>query len=201
MIACARSTRATLLGLPEDAQIAGDRAHQVTVPTLGDSDIDLLLDALERANRLGVLRELAPAERHQRLAKGCGRQLLVAMIEATSGLRFDAKIDSECRQLSGESGLVYAICAIANFLRAGLTLQELLSAVHPQGTRVPERPPWRTPRIPNLGRIPSRWSDGGGTDTQCSGRRIGAPHLGVPTRRHEPLMQRPKGADDLAEQQ
>ena len=128
VIACARSTRATLLGLPEDAQMAGDRAHQVTVPTLGDSDIDLLLDALERANRLGVLRELAPAERHQRLERGCGRQLLVAMIEATSGLRFDAKIDSECSQLSGESGLVYAICAIANFLRAGLTLQELLSA-------------------------------------------------------------------------
>jgi hypothetical protein len=128
VVCCARSTRATLLGLPEDAHLAGERALQITVPTLGDTDIDLLLDALERANRLGVLRELAPAERHARLEKECGRQLLVAMIEATSGLRFDAKIDSECTQLSGESGLVYAICSIASSLRAGLTTQEVLSA-------------------------------------------------------------------------
>ena len=58
-----------------------------------------------------------------------GRQLLVAMIEATSGRKFNDKIDDECSQLPEEQRLVYAICALATRSRIGLTLDEILAAV------------------------------------------------------------------------
>ena len=85
VIACVCSTRAALLGLPEQVEQPGDMACQVTIPPLENSDIDQLIDALERANRLGVLRSLSPAERHAVFSKICGRQLLVAMIDRPIG--------------------------------------------------------------------------------------------------------------------
>src|SRR5437016_3889635 len=61
--------------------------------------------------------------------KQAGRQLLVAMIQATSGERFDEKIDSECRDLGNELGLIYAIVALATSLRVFITTDELLTAI------------------------------------------------------------------------
>ena len=78
-------------------------------PPLTDPDVD----ALTRANRLGELRGKSPAGQRKVLVDKCGRQLLVALIEATSGKRFDEKVESECAGLDGDAQLLYAITALA----------------------------------------------------------------------------------------
>lgn len=104
-------------------------AREAVAPPLEDGDIDALLDVLDRANRLGALKGQQRTAQRGVLAGKCGRQLLVAMIEATSGQRFDAKIDSECRELSPESQLVYAVVALATNFRIGLSDADVLAAV------------------------------------------------------------------------
>src|SRR5207245_7302799 len=79
IIAAVRSTRLERLRLPE--ALAGTRLLQVSVPNLEDQDIELLLDALTRAKRLGELRDKTRAEQIAVFREHAGRQLLVAMIE------------------------------------------------------------------------------------------------------------------------
>jgi hypothetical protein len=98
------------------------------IPHLENTDIESLLDALERANRLGYLRGLSHQQRIDAFQQNAGRQLLVAMIQATSNERFEEKIDSECRDLPRELGLIYCIGAIATSLRGSLTKDEFLLA-------------------------------------------------------------------------
>jgi hypothetical protein len=123
-----RSPRYDRLGMA--AYVADrDDAVDAVVPTLTDDDIDALLDALDRANRLGVLKGKPRAEQRRVFANKCDRQLLVAMIEATSGQRFDARIESECRELSPESAFVYAVVALATVFRVRADHQLVLAAV------------------------------------------------------------------------
>jgi hypothetical protein len=98
------------------------------VPHLEDSDIELLVDALEKAHRLGHLRGLSRQQRIEAFQRQAGRQLLVAMIQATSNDRFEEKIDSECEDLTEELRLVYAVVALATSLRSFLTRDEILLA-------------------------------------------------------------------------
>jgi hypothetical protein len=127
VIASMRSVRYGSLGLSEEFENSPGVLHTAT-PLLGDEDIDALLSALNSANRLGVLKGKSREIQHQVFAKVCGRQLLVAMIEATSGVRFDAKVQSECEQVEGTARLVYALAALATGFRMSLTAQEVLSA-------------------------------------------------------------------------
>lgn len=124
--AALRATRYESLEM--DAELADTPFVQVTVPLLDDGDIDALLDTLERAQRLGVLRGQSRNEQREAFARVAGRQLLVAMIEATTGERFEEKINRECRELGGDAGLIYAIVAIATASRSDLTRQEILLA-------------------------------------------------------------------------
>ena len=126
IIAAARSTRAERFGL--QGHLEDVVASFVTAPTLTDSDIDGLLDALKNAGLLGRLAGQKRAQQRQVFRKLAGRQLLVAMIEATSGQRFQDKIDEECSQLSPEQLFLYAICALATRNRIGLELDEILAA-------------------------------------------------------------------------
>ena len=93
-----------------------------------DSDIDDLIDALTAANRLGKLREKPRTEQQATFRSKYGRQLLVAMIEVTTNERFVHRVESECRELAGVGGYLYAVAAVATQFRAGLTYQELLTA-------------------------------------------------------------------------
>lgn len=115
-------------GLP---RFIGQRedAIEAVVPNLADDDIEGLLDALDAANRLGVLKGKTRTQQRQIFAAKCGRQLLVAMIEATSGQPFDAKIESECQELDPESALVYATVALATNFRIKITSTDLLAAL------------------------------------------------------------------------
>jgi tetratricopeptide (TPR) repeat protein len=98
------------------------------VPHLEDDDIQLLIDALTTAGRLGALRGKTRREQADVFKQKAGRQLLVAMIEATSNERFEEKIERECRELSTESAFVYATVALATSLRTYLTKEEMLLA-------------------------------------------------------------------------
>lgn len=126
IVAAARSTKTELSRLEELA--AAGHAQTITVPPLEDHDIDELLAVLDKANRLGVLKGLSVSERRKELRYKCGRQLLVAMIEATSGERFEEKIASECRDLSGHTSLLYAVVASATSEGFWLSRDECLDA-------------------------------------------------------------------------
>lgn len=100
--------------------------REVIMPPLADSDIDLLLEALERENRLGALKKLLPGERRQVFSDKAGRQLLVAMIEATSGQRFEDKAFGEFDEMEPAAKRIYALIAAATALGFNLTKNELL---------------------------------------------------------------------------
>ena len=126
VIAAARSTRAERLSLRDDLKAVD--ARFIDAPPLTDSDIDGLIGALDSAGLLGKLAGMTVAERRAVFRGMAGRQLLVAMIEATSGRSFQDKIDDECSQLPAEQRFLYAVCALASRSRIGLTLNEILSA-------------------------------------------------------------------------
>jgi hypothetical protein len=99
------------------------------MPGLNDSEIGDLLDILTRENRLGVLRTMPRVKQHQVFREKCGRQLLVAMIEATSGLPFEEKVKGEFSELDNEMQKVYAMISVASSFRFFLTKQDLLLGV------------------------------------------------------------------------
>ena len=99
-----------------------------TVPGLEDVEIDSLLDLLERQNRLGVMSSMALIERKQTFKNKCGRQLLVAMIEATSGRPFEVKIREEFDGLDTDSQKLYALLSIITASNFYSTKNELLMA-------------------------------------------------------------------------
>ena len=127
VIATVRSTRFDRLDI--QGKVKGDLLTY-TVPHLGDSDITLLLDALTSAGRLGALRGLSRRDQIAAFKVRSGRQLLVAMIEATSNERFEEKIDRECSELGSEFGLIYATVALATRLRTFVTKDEILLAIN-----------------------------------------------------------------------
>ncbi len=128
IISAARSTRYE--GLQIESQLQAVHYRTVTVPNLEDLDIDLLIDALTKANRLGQLKGLDRARQVEILREKCGRQLLVAMIEATSGEKFEAKIERECRELGPDLGRIYATLAVVTVFRQYLTRDEILLAIN-----------------------------------------------------------------------
>jgi energy-coupling factor transporter ATP-binding protein EcfA2 len=122
----ARSTRYEQLDFSRTLRAV--RYLQYAVPHLEDRDIDRLLDVLDKANRLGRLRGTARPEQRKAFRDVAGRQLIVAMIQATSGERFEEKLARECEELGLDAGLVYAIVAVATSLRHFLTRDEVLIA-------------------------------------------------------------------------
>lgn len=102
---------------------------EISMPGLTDKDIGGLLDILQRENRLGVLVDKKRADQERVFRDQCGRQLLVAMIEATSGKPFNEKIKDEFAQLEGEMQRVYALIAVASAFRFGINKNDLLLAV------------------------------------------------------------------------
>ena len=122
-----RSTRFVQLRLQERLRELPFR--QFTVPNLEDSDIELLISALHAARRLGRLQGLTHAEQVEAFREQAGRQLLVAMVQATSGERFDEKIDRECSELTPDTALAYAVVAIATNMRESMSRDEVLLAL------------------------------------------------------------------------
>ena len=118
-------------------------AHvNLVMPNLDDTEIAELLDALERANRLGRLAGMTYSQRVQEFRRRAHRQLLVAMLEATSGRRFEEMIDDECRALPRELALAYAVASLATVNGYSLPRDVLLAALsdfNSEGLSIVER--------------------------------------------------------------
>ncbi len=87
------------------------------VPNLHDDDISSLIQVLKLHNRLGVLETLSEPLQFEKLREKCGRQLLVAMIEATSGRSFNEKIREEFSELDQSYKIIYGAIAVSTALR------------------------------------------------------------------------------------
>lgn len=125
------SLRLIVLGLrsfhhPVVQDSAPDLVH--TVGPLTDADIDRLLGVLERERLLGALRHKSPSERRAAFKKQASRQLLVAMLETTSGERFEDKVVNEWAGQRAEGKFIYAVAALSTWLGYALTREEILLA-------------------------------------------------------------------------
>jgi Mrp family chromosome partitioning ATPase len=72
--------------------LSGIPVSEFSIPHLTDPDISALLEVLDKANRLGVLKAKSKVEQERAFREYAGRQLLVAMLQATSGGRFHEKV-------------------------------------------------------------------------------------------------------------
>jgi hypothetical protein len=135
VIGVIRSSRMQALDL--SAEIGDLRALEKTVPNLHDEDIDLLINALTGANRLGRLSGKSKKECRQVFRHQAGRQLLVAMYYATSGEKLQDRVHSECADLGGASRLAYGMVALATVERQWLTREELIIGIGAMGSGEP----------------------------------------------------------------
>ena len=88
------------------------------------------LEVLDREKRLGALRGKTLEQQKRVFRDYSGRQLLVAMISATSGTRFEEKIDEEYDELSQDARLLYATVSLSTYFGYSLQRQELLMAIN-----------------------------------------------------------------------
>lgn len=123
VVAAIRSSRLQALDLR--SELSDCQLLERTVPPLHDDDINALIAALDRANRLGRLSGLSMKERRRVFRDQCGRQLLVAMYQATSGESLHDRVFSECEDLAGASRIAYGIAAIATSERQFVLRDEL----------------------------------------------------------------------------
>lgn len=99
-----------------------------TVPPLANGDIDGIIGVLEEHKRLGVLRGLDHIERVAIFQKQAGRQLLVAMYQATSGRLHGQRAADELQDLDEQQKFVYGLICLASCYRYGLLLDEIILA-------------------------------------------------------------------------
>ena len=129
-LVCTLAIRSGKLGniaipLGRDKEIS---VSEFVVPGLTDEDIDELIGVLDRHHRLGKLKGASRAERRRAFSERAGRQLLVAMIEATLDVRFDEKAITEADELTGINWFIYALLVVATSQRYYLTKQETVMA-------------------------------------------------------------------------
>ena len=122
------AVRSTKLEGLLDAATLGVEPFQIPMPNLTDSDIDGLLNVLDRHNRLGILKGRSHDEQVRAFAKEAGRQLLVAMIKATSGQELRDKVYAEFAELTDLKKRIYATVALVNSQRYSLDRDELMIA-------------------------------------------------------------------------
>lgn len=89
------------------------------------SEIDALLALLERHHALGTLERMEPGDRRKELSEHAGRQLLVALHEATLGIPFETILVDEFNHITPfEAQRLYLTVCVLNRLnvpvRAGL---------------------------------------------------------------------------------
>jgi hypothetical protein len=111
------------------ADAVGIAYTELAIPDLSDPDITAILDVLSDNNRLGVLRGEGRRKQVSAFRDVARRQIIVALLEATSGRRFEDLIISELVELPDDTRALYSIAAVASALRFGLSRDELLLAM------------------------------------------------------------------------
>lgn len=116
-------------GITSAVDASGEvRVMEHVVPGLTDDDIDGLIATLDRNNRLGRLKGMSAEDRKAAFKEQAGRQLLVAMLQATSGDNFVRKAQDEFAQLTGSQRYVYSLASVATAQRNYLLKDEILLA-------------------------------------------------------------------------
>ena len=113
--------------LSRKPRISSDRFD---IEPLSDVEIDALIDYLTKHNALNKLSGLERTIQQSEIRNRNGKELLVAMREATEGSGFDAIVESEYRQIDGDilRKLYLAVCCMHQFgasLRDGALAQVL----------------------------------------------------------------------------
>ncbi len=108
---------------PPQFQALATEEH--VLPYLSERELEELIDKLDQHKALRELERLPPAERKEKLRQRAGRQLLVALHEATSGRRFEEILHDEYSRLTPNMAktLYLSICFLNQFnvpVRAGL---------------------------------------------------------------------------------
>ena len=102
---------------------------ELVLPKLSDRDIERLIDTLDKDNRLGKLKGKSHVGRIASLRDLADRELVVAMYEATTGLKFREKVVDELNQLEQTAKSIYALTALAGTRRFSLSKQEILMSI------------------------------------------------------------------------
>ena len=105
--------------------------EELVIPKLRDRDIERLISALDDNNMLGHLkgRPLSAQIAEFRDKNKANRELVVAMHEATTGLRFRERVITELDQLEQPAKAIYAVTAVASSRRFNLTKDEIILAI------------------------------------------------------------------------
>ena len=95
------------------------------LPYLAENEVDSLIDLLEKHKALNKLEKVSREDRREALKERAGRQLLVALHEATSGRHFEEILHDEFSRLmpSKAKAMYLAICMLNQFgvpVRAGI---------------------------------------------------------------------------------
>lgn len=101
------------------------RREVVPVDTLSHADFIMLVELLQR-HRAVANRQLSDTQVVELLQKDASGQLLVGMIQATSGLSFAEKIRSECTQIPAENFPIYAAAAIVTAEHEAISRDHLM---------------------------------------------------------------------------
>ena len=116
-------------GLVDSTSLGGIQPVEINIPNLTDKDVEELVAVLDRENRLGILKGLSHVKRIAAFKKEAGRQLLVAMIQATSGRKFTEKVYEEYHELDRTQKLLYGTVCLISSQRYTVDRNELLLAV------------------------------------------------------------------------
>lgn len=111
-----------------DRDTLGFGPHEISMPPLDDSEIESLIQLLDKHNRLGILKGKEHDERVYAFRQQAGRQLLVAMIQATSGKDFKQKVVEEFLELSEIQRFLYSAICLVHSRRHEIDRSELLRA-------------------------------------------------------------------------
>lgn len=101
---------------------------EYTIPYLQDTDIDGILNVLNRENRLGILKGMTQERRRRIFQAEAGRQLLVAMYKATNGVDFKEKVINELNELPTVQKFLYGLISVANAHRFYVSRDEIAIA-------------------------------------------------------------------------
>lgn len=113
-----------------DREIVAElRVSEIATSRLSDLEISLLVELLERQNRLGVLLGKEKHERIRAFQTSTERQLLVAMIEATSGEKFEQKVIAEYTDLDPVKRYIYCLVSVATHFRFPMSKEHIFLCV------------------------------------------------------------------------
>lgn len=125
------SLHSSRMAILKESILFGFFQQTFVMPPLADSDINSLIEAMDADHRLGILKGKTRAYQESVFREQAGRSLLVAMIQATSGRRFEEKVYEEWKALPERSNYFYTVITIASHLGYTLTRDELIRAGDP----------------------------------------------------------------------